>query len=112
MRLGKTGQPLWLLRSTSATGMAVFFVFVIAAIAVLPLRTYTQWHEWVAGPLVSLGIFIFFAALLTHVWLGLREVALDYAQTAGLRRMLLGLLAAGLLATAAWVAWILIRVQS
>jgi succinate dehydrogenase / fumarate reductase, membrane anchor subunit len=48
---------------------------------------------------------------LPHMWVGLRDVLLDYARPAGLRRLLLGMLVAGLLGTAFWVVLILARLH-
>lgn len=61
---------------------------------------------------MSLAILAFFAALLSHMWVGLRDVLLDYVKLAGLRHLLLGMVAAGLLATAVWVLLILVRLQT
>lgn len=40
------------------------------------------------------------------------DVLLDYSKPAGLCHLLLGLVAAGLLATAVWVLFILLRLQT
>ena len=50
-----------------------------------------------------------FAALLSHMWIGLRDVLIDYARPASLRLFLLCAVGASLLGTAAWVLWILVR---
>lgn len=63
-------------------------------------------------PGMSIAIVVFFAALLSHMWVGLRDVLLDYARPAGLRSFLLGVLGIGLLGTAAWVVWLLLQVQN
>ncbi len=52
---------------------------------------------------------VFFVALLSHMWVGLRDVLLDYAKPAGLRRVLLALVAAALLGLATWVLLIFLR---
>ena len=61
---------------------------------------------------VSIAVLVFFAALLSHIWVGLRDVLLDYARPAGLRHLLLGALGTSLFGAAAWVLWILLRVQN
>ena len=53
----------------------------------------------------------FFGALLAHMWVGLRDVLLDYARPPGVQRGLLGAVAAGLVALAGWVLWILVQAQ-
>ena len=44
-----------------------------------------------------LAFVLFFAALLSHLWVGLRDVLLDYAKPARVRNALLELVAFGLL---------------
>jgi len=46
---------------------------------------------------------VFFAALLAHAWVGVRDVILDYAHPLSFRVMLLASLGLGLAATGVWV---------
>jgi succinate dehydrogenase / fumarate reductase membrane anchor subunit len=92
--------------------MLVFLVFVLVSMAVHPLVGHTQWRAWVAHPGISLAFFLFFAALLSHMWVGLRDVLLDYAKPAGVRNALLALVAFGLSGLGVWVLEILVRLQS
>lgn len=45
----------------------------------------------------------FFAALLAHAWVGLRDVLMDYVQAMAVRVALLGLVGFGLTAVGVWV---------
>ena len=45
------------------------------------------------------------------MWVGLRDVLLDYGRPAGLRRVLLAAVAFGLLGLGIWLLWILLRLQ-
>ncbi len=92
--------------------MLLFVVFVLTAFSFYPRHSYLEWRTWARSPGVSIAILAFFAALLSHMWVGLRDVLLDYAKPAGLRHLLLGLVAAGLLGTAVWVVLILVRLQA
>ena len=112
MRLRLTGLAAWWVQRASAVCMLLFIVFVLLAFSLYPRHSYLEWRTWASRPGVSVAIFAFFAALLSHMWVGLRDVLLDYAKPAGLRRVLLGLVAAGLLGTAAWVVLILVRLQN
>ena len=69
--------------------MLLFVVFLLYSFALQPLRNFSQWHAWLARPSTSVAFLVFFAALLGHMWVGLRDVLLDYAKPAGLRRGLL-----------------------
>jgi succinate dehydrogenase / fumarate reductase, membrane anchor subunit len=70
-----------------------------------------EWRSWMSAPGLPGAVLVFSAALLSHIWVGLRDVLLDYARPAGLRGFLLGALGAGLLGTTAWVVWIVLRAQ-
>jgi succinate dehydrogenase / fumarate reductase membrane anchor subunit len=50
---------------------------------------------------------VFFAALLLHAWVGLRDVVLDYIKPLALRVGVLALLGFALLAVAMWAGRIL-----
>lgn len=91
--------------------MLLFVLFLLYSIGLHPLHAYTQWRSWLARPAISLAFGVFFAALLAHMWVGLRDVLLDYARPAGLRRVLLAAVAAGLLGLGLWLLSILLRLH-
>ena len=93
----------------SAVCILVFVVLSLGALALLPRPSYPEWKAWIGSPGVTLTLCAFFAALLAHMWVGLRDVLLDYARPVALRRFLLLMLAAGLLGAAAWVLRIVLR---
>jgi succinate dehydrogenase / fumarate reductase, membrane anchor subunit len=92
--------------------MLLFFVFVLATFALNPRPSYLEWRAWASSPGVSIAMLAFFAALLSHMWVGLRDVLLDYAKPAWLCHLLLGLVAAGIVASGAWVVLIFVRLQT
>jgi succinate dehydrogenase / fumarate reductase membrane anchor subunit len=91
--------------------MLFFVLFLLALLSARPFHSYSEWRTWVARPLVTAALSVFFVALLSHMWVGLRDVLLDYARPAALRHGLLVLVGVGLLGTAAWVLLILVRAQ-
>ena len=106
-----TGLRAWLAQRLSAVGMLAFLVFVLVSMAIHPLASYAQWRAWVAHPGITLAFLLFFAALLSHMWVGLRDVLLDYAKPAAVRNVLLALVALSLSGLGAWVLLILLRLQ-
>ena len=54
----------------------------------------------------------FFVALLSHMWVGLRDVVFDYVQPASLRPLLAGVLGSALAGVGVWLVWILFRAQT
>ena len=106
-----TGLRAWSIQRASAVGMLAFMVFVLVSMAVHPLVGHAQWRAWVAHPGITLTFILFFTALLSHMWVGLRDVLLDYAKPAGVRNVLLALVAFGLFALGVWVLLTLLRLQ-
>ena len=91
--------------------MLAFLVFVLVSMTVLPPVGYAQWRAWVAYPGITIAFFLFFIGLLSHMWVGLRDVLLDYAKPPAVRNALLALVALGLFGLSVWVLVILLRLQ-
>ena len=105
-----TGLPAWWVQRLSALYMLAFVIFLLATFALVPLHDYAQWHGWVSSPGIKVALATFFAALLSHMWVGLRDVLLDYAKPPTLQRVLLAVVGCGLLALATSVVWILVSI--
>lgn len=88
--------------------MLGFMVVVLAHFLVDPPRSYEAWRSWVASPGVGMAAVLFVAALSTHAWVGLRDVTLDYVAPLAARVAALSLIAAALMASAAWTIRILL----
>lgn len=99
-------QP-WLVQRLSAVFMLLFLGFVLVHFLVDPPHSYDAWRAWVGQPAVGIGALLFFAALLMHAWVGLRDVTLDYVNPLGVRIAVLALIALALLGAAAWIVRIL-----
>ncbi len=82
--------------------MLGFIVFVLAHFLVSPPHSYEDWRGWIASPGIGVASFLFVAALLTHAWVGLRDVTLDYVASLAARIAALSLIAVSLLAAGAW----------
>ena len=106
MRKVVTGLRAWLVQRISAVYMLLFIVFFLVRLAVDAPRSYAAWHSWVTSSSMGVATGVFFAALLAHVWIGARDVIMDYVRPAALRVSVLTLLAFGLTATGLWVAQI------
>ena len=104
-----SGLRAWLVQRLSALYLLGFLVFLLATVATAEAPwSYASWRAWVLGPGMSTGTVLFFAALLLHVWVGLRDVILDYVHPLALRVGALGCLAVVELALAAWVLVIIV----
>ena len=107
MRKHFTGLRAWMVQRVTAAYMLLFIVFLLTHFVVDPPHSYQAWHGWMMGSSVSIVTAVFFAALLAHVWVGLRDVILDYIHAMSVRVGLLVVLAFGLTALAIWVVRIL-----
>ena len=104
MRKTVTGLRAWLVQRVSAVYMLLFIVFLLIRFVVDPPRSYSAWNGWMMSSSMATATGVFFAALLAHVWVGVRDVIMDYVRPVSLRVGLLTLLGFGLTATGLWVA--------
>ena len=111
MKSTASGLTAWLVQRATALYMLPFVLFVPGFLSFHPKHSYAQWSAWIGQPAISIAVFVFFAALLSHMWVGLRDVLFDYARPAGVRRFLLGAVVMVLVGIAAWVLWILFRAR-
>ena len=108
MRRAITGLRAWLVQRLSAVYMLLFIVFLLFHFLLDPPHSYQAWHGWISNPGVSIAACVFFAALLLHAWVGVRDVIMDYVHPLGFRVSMLALLGSGLLAIGVWVLRILL----
>ena len=87
--------------------MLVFIVFILVHFVVDPPHSYAAWHGWIMGSSVSMATAVFFAALLAHAWVGVRDVIIDYVHAVAFRVWTFALLGIGLTAMGVWVMRIL-----
>lgn len=107
MRESYTGLRAWLVQRASAVYMLFFIVFFLVHFAVDPPHSWPAWNAWMMSSSVSIATAVFFAALLAHAWVGLRDVILDYIHPMVFRVCLLVLLGFALTAVGAWIVRIL-----
>lgn len=107
MKRAVTGLRAWLVQRASAVYMLLFIVFVLIHFLVDPPHSYWAWLDWMTNSSVSIATTVFFAALLAHAWVGLRDVIMDYVHPLAIRVVVLALLGFGLAAMGVWVMRIL-----
>ena len=107
MRKPFSGLRAWLVQRVSAVFMLSFIVFVFSHFSFEPPHSYSAWRGWALSPSVGIATAVFFAALLAHAWVGLRDVTLDYVAPGLARIATLALIAVLLVAIGAWVIRIL-----
>jgi succinate dehydrogenase / fumarate reductase membrane anchor subunit len=98
-----TGLRAWTVQRATAVFMLGFLLWLTGALLVSPPDGYEAWRAMVARPAASAGFAVFFAALLAHGWVGIRDVVLDYIHGARARAAALAFVAAGLFTIGAWL---------
>jgi len=103
-----SGLKAWLLQRVSAVYLAGFLVYFLIMMLTCAPQTYTDWRVWMSSTSMALATTLFFFALLSHAWVGMRDVLIDYVKPFALRLTLLIFLAVGLLVMGLWVVRILL----
>ncbi len=106
MRKAVTGLRAWLVQRMSAVYMLFFIIFLLTHFILDPPKSYSVWRGWMLSPGISISSSVFFAALLAHTWVGVRDVIMDYVHPIAIRVGALALLALGL----AWIGTWSIRI--
>ena len=103
-----SGLNAWLLQRVSAVYLAGFLIYFLATLLTCAPESYADWHDWMSSTSMALATTLFFIALLSHAWVGMRDVLLDYVKPFALRLTMLVLLAVGLVVMGLWVMRILL----
>ena len=106
-----SGLRAWMIQRISAAFLAGFFLYILFT---LLLDGPANWHEyraWIAHPMVNTGFGLFFLSLFFHVWVGVRDVVMDYVHPFGLRLTVLILMGMVWATMAVWVVRLLLLVQ-
>ncbi|WP_295430506.1 succinate dehydrogenase, hydrophobic membrane anchor protein [uncultured Thiodictyon sp.] len=97
-----SGVIAWLTQRVTAVYLAVFMAYLFIHFLVDAPADDQALRAWVAQPMVTAALLIFFPILLSHAWVGIRDVFLDYVKNVGLRMILLALVAFMFLASGLW----------
>jgi len=105
------GMRDWLSQRVTAALMALFTLIVVVQIIFSrgPIG-YDRWAGIFAAQWMKVLTFTVIVALLWHVWVGMREVWMDYIKPVGLRLALQILTIVWLTACAGWAIQVLWRV--
>lgn len=101
------GMRQWLMQRLSATIMAVYVVLLVVRVALSPPSSYEAWQAFFAPIWWRLLTLLFFAFMLLHAWIGVRDVLRDYVFNLRARAVLQVLVDAALLLNLAWISFIL-----
>lgn len=108
MNKALSGLRAWMVQRFTAVYMLLFLVFMLLHFAFDRPRSHAEWEHWIGAPFVLVPTALFFAALLLHAWVGLRDVLMDYVRVLPIRVALLASLAFVLVGLGVWVMQILL----
>jgi succinate dehydrogenase / fumarate reductase membrane anchor subunit len=78
----------WLGQRITAVYMAVYTLILAVSLMTMPARDYEHWRALFAGGFMRLLTFVFFVSLFYHVWIGIRDIFMDYVKPVGVRLVL------------------------
>ncbi len=110
MSLRITGLRAWFVQRIAAVYLGIFFLYLLMHFAVDAPNSFEEWQAWMHQPGVLVAWVLFFAALLLHAWVGMRDVVLDYVHHTALRLVVLVALGLFLLVQGAWALVVLFGV--
>ena len=100
----------WLAQRVTSLLMALFTLAVVVQILLPGPLDYFRWSGIFAQQWMKVLTFVTAVALLYHVWVGMRDIWMDYIKPVGTRLLLQALTIVWLLACAGYAAQILWRV--
>ena len=104
------GTRDWLAQRVTAFLMALFTLLLLAQVIFTKgSMGYEQWAGLFSAQWMKVLTFSVIVALLYHVWVGMRDIWMDYIKPDGLRLVLMIATAAALVGYAGWAVQILWR---
>lgn len=111
MSVQAQGFRAWLLQRLSAVYIGLYVVIALFCIVTnLDNITYQKWQQIVSQPFVNVSLLLFFYAIFLHIWIGSRDIIIDYIKPVSVRLVTLTVIALGLFVMLIWVNLILISV--
>ena len=97
----------WLAQRITAVVMGVYTLMLLAVLANLPKLDYWHWKSLWEVPVMRYASVLFLLSLYFHVWIGVRNIFMDYVKDAGLRLALYVIVNMALVWYAVWSVQIL-----
>jgi len=99
----------WLSQRVTATLMALFTIVVLVQVLMPGELGYDRWAGIFAAQWMKFLTFIVIVSLLYHVWVGMRDVWMDYVKPVGMRLVLQVFTLCWLVGCAGWAIQVLWR---
>ena len=99
----------WLAQRVTSVMMAIFSVAVIAQVLMPGALDYYKWSAMFSRQWMKVLTFVTIVSLLYHVWVGMRDIWMDYVKPVSVRLTLQVATIAWLVGCAAWAIQVLWR---
>ncbi len=96
------GLKDWLAQRITAVVMAAYTLIVAVLLLGQDRISYESWRGFMAGGFMRFLTFLFIVCLIWHVWVGVRDIWMDYVKPTGVR---LALHVLTLLALVGYLGW-------
>ena len=103
------GLKDWIIQRATAIVMAVYTVIFLVVIGAVGPDSFESWRGIFTNGFMKFATFLFFVSLFYHVWIGVRDIWMDYVKPDGLRLLMMIATAAVLVGYAGWAIQILWR---
>jgi succinate dehydrogenase / fumarate reductase, membrane anchor subunit len=103
------GLKDWIIQRATAIIMAIYTVIFPVVVGVVGPDSFAAWQSIFANGFMKFITFLFFISLFYHVWIGMRDIWMDYIKSDGLRLLFLIATAALLVGYTGWAVQILWR---
>ena len=97
----------WIAQRATACVMAVYTVFLLMVLVGASPSTFEAWRGVFANGFMKFMTFLALVSLFWHVWIGVRDIWMDYIKPTGLRLTLMVVTVALLVGYTGWAAKIL-----
>lgn len=103
------GLKDWLAQRITAIVMAVYTLLLVILLLGQERVTYESWRAFMAGGFMRFLTFLFILSLIYHVWVGVRDIWMDYVKPTGVRLTLHVLTLLALVGYTGWAVSIIWR---
>jgi succinate dehydrogenase / fumarate reductase membrane anchor subunit len=101
----------WLAQRVTGVVMAVYTIIIFAATLGGATASREAWHAFMANGFIRYITFLFIISLCYHAWVGVRDIWMDYLNSAAVRVILHVLTLLALVGYAGWAVQIIWRLQ-
>ena len=98
----------WLAQRVTAVVMAVYSVIVVVVLMIGQPIGYAVWRDFFAQGWMRVATLLFAASVAWHMWVGVRDILMDYVKPTGVRlsaQVLVLLVIAGYLGWTVQILW-------